>query len=158
MRQLDSVKAVCAQPRNAMTIASGVEDRKVVPLAAVRDQRRFAAELSEFDQSLAARDQSRSRVRLAPRPRILARSYSEACRRLLTASHQEAPSLLLRRHVEAELSRISRAAIAAAGTLSDTASARDDDRWISIIDVSCSDPKRARGCTGSGRCDECRSA
>ena len=92
MRQLDSVEAVCAQPRNAMTIASGVEDRKVVPLAAVRDQRRFAAELSEFDQSLAARDQSRSRVRLAPRPRILARSYSEACRRLLTASHQPGQS------------------------------------------------------------------
>ena len=53
----------------------------------------------------------------------------------------EAPSLLLRRHVEAELSRISRAAIAAAGTLSDTTSARDDDRWISIIDLSCSDPE-----------------
>ena len=56
----------------------------------------------------------------------------------------KAPSLLFHRHVEAELGRISRAATAVARILTDTTSARDDDRWISIIDLSYSDPEESK--------------
>lgn len=44
------------------------------------------------------------------------------------------------RHIESELGRISRDARAAADVVADAVSARDDESWISVVDLRCQEP------------------
>ncbi len=84
-----------------------------------------------------------SRAEFAPARRA-ARALSEYLRRLSGCMALEPPAAALGsirwRHIESELGCIGRHARTAAEVLANTTSARDDNSWISIVDLRCRRP------------------